>query len=127
MGEVVERFDSDRRIKTIETVKRRWLRKLDFDSERIREVALGGDEKPLDASERLPTLGCHVELTRVTLSSAEIWWTVGFEAFGPLTHVERILQRTLATCQKSVPDFGNASRCSYPAWLAELAPGRPQP
>jgi hypothetical protein len=104
---------------SIETVKRRWLRKLDFDSEGLREIELDEDEKPLDKSERLPTLGCHVELTRVTLGASRIWWTVGFEAFGPASQVERILHRAVGASQKAAPDFSSAVQRSYPAWLME--------
>lgn len=101
-------------------VKTRWLRKLDFDGETIREIALREDEKPKEAGTRLPTLGCHVERTRVTFEGG-VWWTVGFEAFGPLGAVERILHRAVASFGDGAPDFRRERRQSYPAWLAEVA------
>lgn len=107
--------------KLIETTKTRWLRKLDFDAERIREIALDEDEKPLDKSARLPSLGCHVELTRVTLDKPGVWWTVGFEAFGPVGQVERILHRAVGAFRESAPDLSTALQASYPVWLAARA------
>jgi hypothetical protein len=94
---------------SIETAKGRWLRKLDFDSEGVREIALDEDEKPLDKSERLPTPGCHVEITTVTLGASRIWWTVGSEAFGAAGQVERILHRAVGISQKTAPDFSSAA------------------
>lgn len=107
---------------SIKTKKQRWLRKLDFDGERMREIALDEDEKPKDKAERLPTIGCHVEHTKVTLAESSIWWTVGFEAFGPVGQVERVLHRSVGAFQKGAPDFSAAVQRSYPAWLAERVP-----
>jgi len=114
-------LDPPKKIVTVS--KTRWLRKLDLDGEPVVEVPLGNDEKPLDAQRRLPTLGCHIERTRVEIPGLQRgWWTVGFEAFGPAHTVERLLHRSVEHVRARAPDFGAALQMSYPRWLAHVAP-----
>jgi hypothetical protein len=80
------------------------------------EIELDAREKPV-SGERLDA-GCGVELTEVTLA-AGTWWTLGFEAFGPL---ESLAASVGATAQLLVarrpPLLVGGRRSSYPEWLA---------
>ncbi len=81
------------------------------------EIALGENEKPVDAKTPLPARGCNVELTRVSVGT-EVWWTLGFEAFGKLETIEsdpRAVAQELA--RRNPPALGDAIRASYPLWL----------
>jgi hypothetical protein len=108
---------------SVSTEKQRWLRKFDTSGAAPEEIHLGEDEQPKDPDQPLPALGCNVEFTRVTCGE-EVWWTLGFESFGPLQTVEeslRVVATLLAT--RRPPDPGSdALRASYPVWLAEVAP-----
>jgi hypothetical protein len=102
---------------TVATEKQRWLRKFDTALPWPQEIPLDEDEKPA-AQRPPPTLGCNVELTRVKLPQGDIWWTLGFEAFGRLRTVESDLQAVatiLAT--RRPPPLGEGLLSSYPAWL----------
>ena len=103
--------------------KVRLLRKFDADSELLREIALDEHERPRDAAVILPTHGCHIELVSLGIEgSTTTWWTLAFEAFGPMDTVEETLHRTLAhVLRESTPQLGDAQSLSYPEWLAREA------
>ena len=99
--------------------KQRWLRKLSLDGPAW-ERQLGGDEKPAGGA-GLPTVGCNIELTKVYLEGeTQIWWTLGFEAFGDLMTAPPALARTLDILRP--PVLGGA-KLSYPQWLDQAAGG----
>jgi len=106
----------------ITTEKQRWLRKFATDESgdsAPKEIPLGDDELPLDKDVGLPAFGCNVELTQVRLlPAAELWWTLGFEAFGTIHTVEMSLRAVAVELAKTrPPSFGGALNASYPAWL----------
>jgi hypothetical protein len=105
--------------KTIKIEKQRWLRKFDTSGFLPKEIVVGIDEKPLN--DPLPTLGCNVELTKIKLSNCDVWWTLGFEAFGKIHTVENDL-RAVATVlfRRKPPTFEDGLIASYPAWINEL-------
>jgi hypothetical protein len=105
---------------TVATTKRRWLRK--FATNRsVAEIALGRNEQPLD-TRGLPTTGCNVEWTRVTLADGAVWWTLGFEAFGPLDTLEHSVCRTAKLLSaRHPPPLRGGTPASYPAWLKQRA------
>jgi hypothetical protein len=105
----------------VTTEKRRWLRKFDTIVPLPQEIPLDAEEKPLD-KRQLPALGCNVELTQVSLLNGEVWWTLGFEAFGTIRTVENDL-RAVATIlvARRPPELGDGLLASYPAWLKEHA------
>jgi hypothetical protein len=104
----------------IKTTKRRWLRKFDTTGPSPLEIELDAAEKPTD-NRSLPSRGCNVELTEVTLPSG-IWWTLGLEAFGTIHTVEADLRTVAATLAARFQlGLGNARLASYPAWLSEHA------
>lgn len=79
-------------------------------------------EVPPGRGEARPSAGCNVELTRVTVGG-DVWWTLGFEAFGPLRTVEESLRATAALlAARHPPSLGDGLRASYPAWLGEQTP-----
>jgi hypothetical protein len=104
---------------TVNTTKRRWLRKFDTIVPLPQEIPLDTEEKPLD-NRPLPALGCNVELTQVSLLNGDVWWTLGFEAFGTIRTVENDL-RAVATilAARRPPGLGDGLLASYPAWLKE--------
>jgi hypothetical protein len=102
----------------VAVTKTRWLRTFDT-SKYVRS------EIPLDAYERpktgysLPAQGCNVEWTEVQiLGFAEVWWTLGFEAFGDLDSVPMNLTLTVLP-EKAVLEriVASGAFLSYPAWL----------
>ena len=99
--------------------KLRWLRKFDTSGEDAVEIPLAEDETPAD--HRLPPrLGCNVELTKVELRARQVWWTLGFEAFGDLSSVEHSLRGTLSTTGLAqVLAACPGEPLSYPAWLSK--------
>jgi hypothetical protein len=104
---------------TVATEKRRWLRKFDTTVPLPQEIPLNAEETPID-QRPLPTLGCNVELTQVTLPNGDIWWTFGFEAFGTIQTVENDL-RAAATVlvARRPPGLEQGLLASYPTWLRE--------
>jgi hypothetical protein len=67
----------------------------------------------------LPVQGCNVELTEVQIvGHSEVWWTLGFEAFGDLDSVSTNLTLTLMP-EKPVLErtVATGAFVSYPAWL----------
>jgi hypothetical protein len=104
---------------TISTEKQRWLRKFDTTGALPKEIPLDVKEQPLDQGP-LPARGCNIELTQVRLPDGELWWTLGFEAFGTIQTVERDL-RAAATilAARQPPELTGGMLASYPAWLTE--------
>jgi hypothetical protein len=110
----------------IRTAKRRWLRTFDTTAAAAAtataaaattvEVELDGRENPV-SGERLDA-GCGVELTEVTLA-AGTWWTLGFEAFGPLDSLAASVRATAQLLAgRRPPLLVGGRRSSYPEWLA---------
>ena len=105
------------------TTKVRYLRKFDTAFAEPAEIPIGPDEKPVDPKRCLPSLGCNVELTEVTVDS-ETWWTLGFEAFGkPETVAKDLCAVAHTLAARNVPDLQPALRASYPVWLRHLIQG----
>lgn len=103
------------------TKKLRWLRKFDTTKRGPEEIPLDSDEKPSNGR-ALPMLGCNVELTQVTLSNEEVWWTLGFEAFGNIRTVENDLRATASIlAERHPPEFEQGMVASYPSWLKNNA------
>jgi hypothetical protein len=110
-------------IEETKTTKRRWLRKFDTSTPIRAEVPLDFDERP-KFGYSLPNQGCNAELTEVKIENrSDIWWTLGFEAFGDLETVPTNLTRGLlpdATALINIVSSG--ALLSYPEWLmARLA------
>ncbi len=103
--------------RTIVIIKQRWLRKF---AERGAELPLGPHEAPLGAT-AIPDVGCNVELTRIRLANGPIWWTLGFESFGPIETLQESLSIAAATlAMRRTPAIGAGQRLSYPAWLRRI-------
>jgi hypothetical protein len=101
--------------------KQRWLRKFDTSVLLPQEIPLGSNEKPLN-DHSLPTLGCNVELTKVKLPNCDIWWTLGFEAFGTIRTIENDLRAVaIMLVNRKPPTFKDGLLASYPAWINERA------
>ena len=106
----------------VKTIKRRWLRKFDTTKLSPVEVPLNDKELPADAKQPLPARGCNVELTEITLTSGDVWWTLGFEAFGGVETVADDLQMVASALAGEVPpDLSGGLMASYPSWLTEHA------
>lgn len=105
---------------TVSTQKRRWLRKFDTALALPQEIPLGADEKPLDKQRPIPTFGCNVELTEVTLKNAKVWWTLGFESFGTIEAIEDHLRAVAMTlADRRPPKLDDGLLANYPAWLSK--------
>lgn len=105
---------------TIEIQKQRWLRKFDAASSPPCEIELDAAERPI-AGRRLPSRGCNVELTRLGLPNRDVWWTLGFEAFGTIETVAKDLPAVAAAlAARQPPALGAAISASYPLWLRQL-------
>lgn len=103
--------------------KTRWIRKYDTTGPDVRELVLDVHEQPAGGNESLPACGCNVELVELAVRRAR-WWTVGFEAFGPLETVEVSLRRTIdAAGLPPASALGRGSELSYPAWLDSITSG----
>lgn len=103
---------------TLSTQKTRLIRKYDTGDEEPREVRLNQNGSPTDPQRRLPSEGCNVELTHISLDGAHEWWTFGFEAFGSLGSVASNLTRTVGFVARRKPPMPAAGKeLSYPAWL----------
>ena len=100
--------------------KARWLRKFDTSGLEIREVALGDDEQPVDRPSHPLDCGCLLEIVAIHIGDRNApWWTLAFEAFGPLDSVQDSLHRTAAhVSAPSPPSLGDGLRLSYPEWLS---------
>ena len=114
-----------RDLPTVRTKKIRWLRKFDTGRGMPTEIPLGDDEAPKDRRP-LPQHGCNVELTRIEPRAEDVWWTLGFEAFGHVFSVERSLRSTLSVMTSSgPPNLYGGELLSYPAWLSRHISGQP--
>jgi hypothetical protein len=98
--------------------KTRWLRKFDTSGADVTEVELDAEERPRQSPDRMLECGCHFELVAIQVDE-RAWWTVGFEAFGPLDTVEESLARTVKRLAPA-PPVPPGLELSYPAWLARL-------
>jgi hypothetical protein len=106
---------------TIVTAKQRWLRTFDTTGPHPVEIALGRDEQPLELHRSVPVRGCNVELTKVSLPRDDVWWTLGFEAFGTIGTVVNDLRAVVVVLSaREPPSLGQAQPASYPVWLQEL-------
>lgn len=104
--------------------KTRWLRKFDTADAGPRELPLRQDEGLRDPGPALPEHGCNLELVALQVDGdATRWWTLAFEAFGPLDTVERSLAGTLAHVP-APPSLAGGVESSYPEWLATLPRAR---
>jgi hypothetical protein len=105
---------------TVAIGKRRWMRAFDLSG-----------TSPVDATEHvaewfngtrpIPSRGCNVEVTRVAVPDGQVWWTMGFEAYGPLSTVAAdvsVAADVMAT--RRPPEMPGAKCQSYPAWLASI-------
>jgi hypothetical protein len=105
--------------RTIETRKRRWLRKFVTTGAIPREIPLNNKEQPTDENMALPAIGCNVELTHVSVAS-QAWWTFAFEAFGKLTTIQDDLRAVASVlAARHPPSMGAPIVASYPAWLQQ--------
>ncbi len=95
----------------IEIQKLRFLRAFDA----------GGSEispRPDTLSEQ----ACHLELTKLEISGqSEIWWTLGFEAFGDLATVSENLCRTVKLLCVNGCCIEGGEFMAYPAWLDRIS------
>jgi hypothetical protein len=110
------------RAMTIKVHKQRRLRKYGWDGAVLREIALKADESPRNGD--LPEAGCNVEFTRATVEgSDEVWWTLGYEAFGGLDEVERVLRGCLlvTVARTPAPAINEGEPGSYPEWLMRVS------
>jgi hypothetical protein len=61
-------------------------------------------------------VGCNVELTRVAFGpEPNVWWTLGFEAFGDLSSAPPALKSVVDAIRPPAPVGG--IELSYPAWI----------
>ena len=100
------------------TTKTRWLRKFDTATPIRSEIPLDFMEKPR-SGHSLPTQGCNLELTEVRISDkANIWWTLGFEAFGDIETAPLNLSRGILPEVPTLADaLSSGIVSSYPEWL----------
>jgi hypothetical protein len=108
---------------TVLTEKVRWQRKFDTRARSPLEVELDASEQPIRRS--FPDRSCNVELTEVRILG-EVWWTLGFEAFGAIDTVEADLRAVAAliAAERRPPRLDGWMEGSYPRWLktASAAP-----
>jgi hypothetical protein len=99
--------------------KIRWLRKFDTSGPVRAEIPLDANEQP-KSGHSLPVQGCNVELTEARISGrSDVWWTLGFEAFGALDTVPINLARAIAPDGAILAGIvSSGALLSYPAWLA---------
>ena len=102
--------------------KTRWLRQFDTSKPDAIEIPLDSNEKP-KPGHSLPVEGCNVELTEVRiLNRSDVWWTLGFEAFGDLDIVPMSLTRVLLPERSILPSIvSSAAFLNYPGWLLKFA------
>ncbi len=101
--------------------KKRRMRKFLDAEDGAREIALGPDELPLDGSVA-PASGCNVEMTAIAVQEGCLWWSLGFEAFGPIDRLNANLTAAAAVlAERRPPELGAALRASYPLWLTQEA------
>jgi hypothetical protein len=94
------------------TSKQRRLRKFGLDTDEVIEMPV---------AER-PDNGCSAELVRLEVGPGDVWWTFGFESFGPRDRVRANLRRVLAhwftaPAPIALDVVGSAP---YPIWAANF-------
>ena len=99
--------------------KERFLRKYSADMGHLVEVTAPPGP--------LPRSGCNIELTRIEVEvTTRLWFSLGFEAFGPPAVAGKILLDALRCFFKDhgrVPgiSLSEGNSLSYPAWLVKVA------
>lgn len=98
--------------------KKRWLRKFDIAGAAAVEIPLEPNENP-KSGYALPVQGCNVELTEVRLQDRpDVWWTLGFEAFGDLDSAPDNLTRVVLPDVSALASIvSSGAFLSYPRWL----------
>ena len=98
--------------------KTRWLRQFDASKTVRLEIPFDADEKS-KSDYALHPQGCNVELTEVLgPSRADVWWTLGFEAFGGLDAAPVSLLRTMLPEETVLAEIVSSGELlSYPGWL----------
>jgi hypothetical protein len=98
--------------------KERFLRRFSGGRDRLKEVVV--------YQEPFPLVGCTIEVTRIDVdANPRLWFSLGFEAFGPATVTPHILNDALLMffnehgCIPGMTLSKNES-ASYPAWLTRL-------
>lgn len=110
------------RLPCVAVRKTRWLRKYDTSGGQVIEVPLDAEERPTDSPQHIIERGCQFELVALTIGPDDnVWWSVGFEAFGELDTIEDSLHRTLVYVAPRAPALDDGLELSYPEWLAEFA------
>lgn len=98
----------------IEVQKLRWLRAFDAEGSEI-------PPRPDTLSEQ----ACHLELTKLEISGqSEIWWTLGFEAFGDLATVSENLCKTVKLLCTDGFSIEGGDFMAYPPWLDRISSHR---
>ena len=106
--------------RTVEVEKRRWVRAFDSTGPKPVEVSELVPAWYLGTAE-MPARGCNVEVTRVAGPEGEVWWTIGFEAYGALsTVVEDLVAVAGVMAVRRPPEMSDAVCQSYPAWLGSI-------
>lgn len=109
-------------IDAVSVTKTRWLRQFDTSKPAATEIPLDLHEKP-KAGYSLPVEGCNVELTEARISNrSDLWWTLGFEAFGDFDTVPMSLTRVLLPEKSTLASIvSSGTFLNYPSWLLQLA------
>ena len=98
---------------TVAVAKQRWVRLLTPDD---------ASQPITRTSDMTIAQGCAVELCRLRLRDSE-WWSVGLEAFGDPSRIERCLRRAvpLALAANRLPcELTVRNSMGYPTWFAAL-------
>ena len=92
----------------LKVTKTRMLRKYEVTGTEVRVV---------NGASRVAE-GCNLELTTLVISG-EAWWTLGFEAFGAESNVERNLRLALQSelADSRFPTMKAEDSYSFPEWL----------
>ena len=110
-------LDSDR---TVAIGKRRWMRAFDTTGPSPADATMHVAEW-LRGSRPIPGRGCNVEVTRVSTSDGQVWWTMGYESYGALSTVAADLKVVADVMSSRRPPPMSGATCqSYPAWLASI-------
>jgi len=106
----------------VAVTKTRWLRQFDTSKPAAMEIPLDSNEKPKPGYSS-PVVGCNVELPGVRiLNRPDVWWTLGFEAFGDLDIVPMSLTRVLLPERSVLPSIvSSGAFLNYPGWLLKFA------
>ena len=106
--------------RTVAIEKRRWMRAFDLSGTSTVDATSHVAEW-FSGSRPIPSRGCNVEVTRVTVPDGQVWWTMGFEAYGALSTVaaDVIVVADLMS-SRTPPPLSGAKCQSYPSWLASM-------